>query len=220
MTKLLFLFLSLFPFQHTKAQSDSVNAVIPDYNVDSLRKIYGIHKTILKQYELQTLVALSYYPELVNEHIRFEYGTINSTAQTTVTLGSLFKKVNKQYIIIINNDIKKTGLLLSDAAFEAQVALIGHELSHVTDFKTRGFFDMVWWGISYLVVKQRTKIEIRADKSTIQHGLGWPLYYWTDFVLNHSKANKRYKRMKETKYMQPEDILKYMKEYEKENPEN
>jgi hypothetical protein len=215
--KIFFIFLLLVPSFYTKAQSDSANSFLPDYDVDSLRNIYGEHKHILKEYELQTLVALSYYPELLHEHIRFKYGTINSTAQTTVTLGSIFKKITKQYIIIINNYIKKTGLLLSDAPFEAQVALIGHELSHVIDFKRRGFFDMVWWGISYLIVKQRTKIEIRADKSAIRHQLGWPLYYWADFVLNHSKANKRYKRMKEKKYMQPDEILKYMKEYEKEN---
>ena len=217
MLKTFFIFLLLAPSFYTKAQADSANSSLPDYNVDSLRNIYRRHKHILKEYELQTLVALSYYPELLNEHIRFKYGTINSTAQTTVTLGSIFKKITKQYIIIINNDIKKTGLLLSDAPFEAQVALIGHELSHVIDFKRRGFFDMVWWGISYLIVKQRTKIEVRADKSAIRRQLGWQLYYWTDFVSNHSKANKRYKRMKEKKYMQPDEILKYMKEYEKEN---
>lgn len=173
--------------------------------------MYGIKKQLLKKYELQTLIALSYYPELLNEHIRFEYSEFNSTAQTTVTFGSIFKKINKQYVVFINDDIMKTGLLLSDAPFDAQVAVLGHELAHVTDFKTRGFFDMVWWGLSYLVVKQRTRIETRADESTIRHGLGWPLYSWADFVLNHSRANKRYKRIKETKYMQPDEILEYIK---------
>jgi hypothetical protein len=85
--KTFFILLLLVPFFYTKAQSDSANSFLPDYNVDSLRKIYGVHKHLLKEYELQTLVALSYYPELLNEHIRFKYGTINSTAQTTVTLG-------------------------------------------------------------------------------------------------------------------------------------
>ena len=158
----------------------------------------------------KALLALSYYPELLNEHIRFEYSDINSTAQTTVTFGSIFKKINKQYIIFINNNIMRTGILLSDAPFDAQVAVLGHELAHVADFDSRSFFDMVWWGLSYLVVKQRTRIEVRTDKSTILHGLGWPLYYWADFVLNNSKANKRYKRIKETKYMLPYEILEYM----------
>jgi hypothetical protein len=193
------------------AQPDSAGPLSQRYNIDSLRALYGIKKQLLKQYELQTLIALSYYPELLNEHIRFEYSALNSTAQTTVTFGSIFKKIDKQYLVFINDDIMKTGMLLSDAPFDAQVAVLGHELAHVTDFKTRGFFDMVWWGLSYLVVKQRTRIEIRTDKATIRHGLGWPLYYWADFVLNHSKANKRYKRIKQTKYMLPDEILEYIK---------
>ncbi|MEP6951460.1 MAG: hypothetical protein ABI863_19375 [Ginsengibacter sp.] len=207
----IFLIFFLVPISdNLSAQSDSASFFSLHYNIDSLRKMYGEKKHMLKKYELQTLIALSYYPELLNEHIRFEYTDINSTAQTTVTFGSIFKKINKQYIIFINDDIKRTGILLSDAPFDAQVAVLGHELAHVTDFKTRSFFDMVWWGISYLVVKQRTRIEMRTDQSTILHGLGWPLYNWADFVLNHSRANKRYKRVKETKYMQPYEILEYI----------
>jgi hypothetical protein len=195
------------------AQPDSANLLPLHYNTDSLKEIYGIRKQLLKEYELQILIALSYYPELLNEHIRFEYSDINSTARTTVAFGSIFKKINKQYIIFINDDETETGLLLSDAPFDAQVAVLGHELAHVADFKTRSFFDMVWWGLSYLVVKQRTKIELRTDKSTIRHGLGWPLYYWADFVLNHSSANERYKRIRETKYMQPDEIFEYINKH-------
>ncbi|MEO8764693.1 MAG: hypothetical protein ABI416_10420 [Ginsengibacter sp.] len=168
---------------------------------------------MLKHFELQTLIALSYYPELINEHIRFKYADINSSGQTTVTFGSIFKKINKQYIIFINNNILRTGFLLHDAPFDAQVAMLGHELAHVADFKGRGFFDMVWWGLNYLVVKQRTLIEIRTDASTIRHGLGWPLYSWSDFVLNHSNASKRYKKMRETKYMHPDEIIEYMNKH-------
>ena len=204
----------------SKAQLDTAHEVFPGYNLDSLKLIYGQNKHLLKEYELQTLIALSYYPELTDEHIWFTYGSINSTAQTTVTLGSIFKKINKQYIIIINNDIKKTGLLLSDAPFDAQVALIAHELSHVTDFYDRGLFDMVWWGISYLIVRHRMKIEIRADEITIHHGLGLQLYEWTDFVLNHSSANRRYLKMKKSKYLQPDEILFYKKKYEELNKNN
>ena len=162
---------------------------------------------------MQILLALFHYPELLNEHIRFKYSHLSGTAQTTVTFGSVFKKINKQYIILINDEIKKTGFLLLDAPLDAQVAVLGHELAHVTDFKTRSFLGMIWWGLNYLVIKQRTKIEIRTDKSTIRHGLGWPLYYWGDFVLNHSGANKRYKSIRETRYMQPNEILEYISKH-------
>ena len=216
MLKLFFIFFLAAISYNVSAQPDSANSLALHYNIDSLKKIYGIKKQLLKEYELQTLIALSYYPELLNEHIRFTYARINGTAQTTVTFGSIFKKINKQYIVCINDDIKKTGLLLTDASFDAQVAVLGHELAHAADFKTRSFFDMIWWGLNYLVVKQRAKIETRTDKSTIRHGLGWPLYFWSDFVLNHSKASERYKRIRETKYMKPDEILEYMKKHKLE----
>ncbi len=208
MQKFLFIFFFCIVSVNLFAQADSTRQA--NYDIDSLKNIYGNNKKLLKDFELQSLIALSYYPELLNEHIRFEYEQINSTARTTVTLISIFKKINKQYIIYINDDILKTGFLLKTVPFNAQVAVIAHELAHVADFKRRSFFDMVWWGISYLIVKQRTKIEMRTDQSTIKHGLGWPLYQWADFVLYHSTANKRYKKIKETKYMQPDKILKYM----------
>ncbi len=192
------------------AQVDSTDFYPLHYNIDSLRNILGNKKNLLKKYELQSLIALSYYPKLVNANITFKYSEINSTARTTVTFGSIFKKINKRYIILINDDVEKTGLILSDAPYDAQIAVIGHELAHVTDFKSRSFFGMLWWGFKYLFVKQQTAIEIKADKLTIRHGLGWPLYYWADFLLNHSKANKHYKRIKETRYMQPNEILEFM----------
>ncbi len=210
MHKFFFIFCLLTFSNNLPAQTSTADSLRYYYNIDSLNNIYGNKKELLQKYDVPALIALSYYPELINEQIRFKLAEINSTARTTLTLGSIFKKINKQYIILINEDIEKTGLILSDAPFDAQVAVIGHELSHVTDFKTMSFFNMAWWGLRYLVKKQQTNIEIRADKSTIRHGLGWPLYYWTDFVLNHSKANKHYKRIKETRYMQPNEILEYM----------
>jgi len=208
--KIFFIFFLCAVSYKLSAQADSSNLTATHYDIDSLTKIYGIKKHLLKEFELQTLIALSYYPELINEHIIFKYSDINSTGQTTVTFGSIFKKINKQYIIFINNNILRTGFLLADAPFDAQVAMLGHELAHVADFKSRGFFSMLWWGINYLVVKQRTVIEISTDASTIRHGLGWPLYSWADFVLNHSNATKRYKKMRETKYMLPDEIIEYI----------
>ncbi len=210
--KLFFIFIVGTSSANVFAQRASVNLVSNGYNIDSLKNIYGKQKQLLKEYEAVSLIALSYYPELINEHIKFKFLSINSTARTTVTFGSIFKKIDKQYIIYINNDIERTGMLLSQAPFDAQVALIGHELAHVLDFKGRGFFDMAWWGLGYLFIKQRTKIEKLADKTTIKHGLGWQLYQWADFVLHHSTANKHYLKMKESKYLLPAEILRFMKE--------
>ncbi len=192
------------------AQDDSGVNTQSKENIDSLKLIYGRHKHFLKDFEMQSLIALSYYPELWNETIFFKYAGINSTARTTMTLGSIFKRIDKKYIVYINEDSTKTGLLLNDAPYSAQVAVIGHELAHIVDFRSRGFFDLALWGLKYLFVKTSTRIERKTDRITIKHGLGWPLYYWSDYILNKSTANKRYKKIKEKKYLHPEEILQYM----------
>ena len=168
------------------------------FNTDSLTKIYGKHKQLLKEYELPSLIALSYFPELIHERIKFKFSGINGTACTTVSFISVFKKINKQYIIYINNNPQKTGILLQQAPFNAQVAVIAHELAHVRDFKNRSFLDMALWGTGYLFVKHRSKIEKRTDKMVIRHGLGYELYSWTDFILNHLTINKHYLKIKQT----------------------
>ena len=119
----------------------------------------------------------------------------------------------QKYIICINDDIERTGLLLNQFPFDAQVALIGHELAHILDFQKRSFLEMAWWGLNYLLVQNGAPIEKSADKTTIRHGLGKPLYHLIDFILHHSSANQEYLKMKESKYLSPADILKYMKTY-------
>lgn len=104
-------------------------------------------------------------------------------------------------------------MLPSDMPFDAQVALIAHELAHVLDFKNRGFLSMSLWGIRYLFVKQRSKIEKHADKTVIERGLGRELYHFTNFILNHSTANKHYLKMKQSRYLLPDEILSLTKKY-------
>lgn len=193
------------------AQQHAVAPLETPMNTDSLKLIYGKHKHFLKEYELASLFALSYYPELENDVIYFRYRRINSSAQTTMTLGSIFKKTDKKYIIYLNKDTARTGMILSDAPFEAQAAVLGHELSHVTDFKSHGFLELLIWGLRYLFVKQSTKIERLTDKSTIQHGLGWPLYQWAEYFINESNANKHYRKIRQRRYLHPDEILAYIK---------
>lgn len=182
-----------------------------DYNVDSLKRVYGNKKKILTEYELPSLLALSYYPELENDFITFKYGTIKSTAISTMTFLSVFKKKEKHYVIVFNDNKSTTGILLSQVPLNAQVALIAHELAHVVDFKTRNFLGMASWGISYLSAKQRTKIEKSADEMVIKRGLGMELYDWIDYVLNHSTADKQYLEMKRKIYLSPVRVLAEIK---------
>ena len=199
--------LSTLLFTFLLCSVSAQTAVEHEVKADSLDAIYGKNKTILAKYRLASLVALSYYPSLADERIRFELKGINSTARTTMTLFSIFRKINKQYIIYINDDRKKTGILLDDAPFEAQVGLLAHELAHVLDYNTRSFFEMTWWGIKYALIKQQEAMEKGADRITISHGAGWPLYAWATFVLENPSTKPSYLRMKKQRYLSPAAIL-------------
>lgn len=183
-----------------------------DYNLDSLKNLYGKNKTFIKDLELQSLIALSYYPELKNARITFKAAHKESIAKTTVTFFSLFSSSDKHFIIYINALKTSTGVLLSDASFNAQIGAIAHELAHVADFKSKGLLEMIWWGLTYLEKNHRIKKERQTDMATIQHGLGWQLYDFTYFVLSDSSVNNRYRKFKEKNYFHPEEISQLLKE--------
>lgn len=180
-------------------------------NKDSLKNIYGNDKEFIHEYELQSLVALSFYPELIDTKITFKLADKESVAKTTITFFSIFNRSDKRFIIYINNNKSRTGFLLQDAPFKAQVGAIGHELAHVADFNKKNLTGMLGWSIKYLFKKGKIGIERRTDISTIQHGLGMELYYYVDFVLNHSTANSQYKKFKRLNYLTPAEILELTK---------
>ena len=199
-------------FLGTQAFSQGVNTALPaGMNKDSLKNIYGNNKHFISGYELQSLIALSYYPELKETEITFRLVNIESIAKTTITFFSIFNSAEKHFIIYINSNKNRTGMLLIDAPFTAQVGAIGHELAHVANFRKKSLAGMVWWGINYLSKKHMIKIERETDISTIAHGLGIELYSFVDFVLNSSSANEDYKKFKRLHYLSPAEIIEMVK---------
>src|ERR1700748_3841987 len=65
---------------------------------DSLQllKEFGQHKKFIPQFTLQALIALSYYPELKNTHIRFIYKPTHSPLTTRPTFPSVLYKKSKR----------------------------------------------------------------------------------------------------------------------------
>ncbi|HUS03414.1 MAG TPA: hypothetical protein VMY77_16860 [Chitinophagaceae bacterium] len=211
---LFFLLLFNTPSYSQGIQKTLLSAV----NKDSLRNIYGINKEFITEYELQSLVALSFYPELINTRITFKLADKESVAKTTISFSSVFNSGDKHFFIYINNNKSSTGLLLNDASFQAQVGAIGHELAHAADFDKKNLVGMVSWGIKYLFKRARMNIERKTDISTIQHGLGMELYYFVDFVLNHSTANSQYKKFKRLNYLTPAEIVELTKSSDQHFP--
>jgi hypothetical protein len=199
-------------FTGTQVFSQGIQkSLLSAVNKDSLKNIYGTNKEFIPDYELQSLVALSFYPELIDTRITFKLADKESVAKTTVTFFSVFNSADKHFIIYINDNKNRTGFLLQEASFSAQVGAIGHELAHVADFNLKKFPAMVWWAVKYAFKRSRITIERKIDISTIDHGLGMELYYFVDFALNHSTANSQYKKFKRLNYLSPAEILEHTK---------
>ena len=180
--------------------------------LDSLHQVVKDYVTFVNLYNAQIISALQYFPSLQHVHIRFKYARIPTTMQCLPTVWSvIFKPSQRSYTIKINNNKKFSGVLLQDVPFNAQIGVIGHELSHVLDFESRRKSGLLFRSIEYLSGKGKRKFEQSIDSLTIVQGLGWQLYDWEDFVLNQSKASMKYKEFKRRTYLSPEKIKALMR---------
>ena len=180
-------------------------------NLDSLKKLYGENKSFISFYEKQSLIALSYYPELQTVHIEFIFADIGTTMACRPTFKSMIYG-KRHYQIFINNNPIFEGILLEDVPFNAQIGVIGHELGHVFDYETRSRTEVLQRGINYLTRNAKRTYERSIDKLTIQKGLGWQLYDWADFSMYKSmKATDDYKKFKRNIYMSPNEIEEEIK---------
>ena len=173
---------------------------------DSLKLNFGQHKKFIKEYELQSLIALSYYPELKNVPITFCLHNIRTTAEVRPEYFSAIKNSNRKYVIYISKNTHTEGVLLKDVPFNAQIGVIGHELAHIHDYEGRTVKSLFGLALNYLIIKNHAKYERSIDELTIKRGLGWQELEFADFMENKSKATDRYKRFKRINYLSSSEI--------------
>jgi hypothetical protein len=108
--------------------------------------------------------------------------------------------------VYINNRPDFNGIYLSSLNYDQQVGIIGHELAHILDYSHKSAFRIIGNGIGYLFPSYRRKFEGATDIRTIKHGLGWQLFDFVNFLMNHSHASASYLRMKKRIYMNEGEI--------------
>ena len=177
--------------------------------IDSLEFRYGQNKNIPQKYKLAILIALSYYPELLETPIDFKETTIKTTLNARPTISSLcFKnKSNRSYVVRINTSQKKGMITIDEVPFNASIGIFAHEFSHFIDYQNRtfkGVLERLW---SYTSKKKKALYEKEIDSMTIARGLKWQLYDWSYYAIFQSNASETYKLFKQTTYLTPEEIL-------------
>ncbi len=190
----------------------------PDFLDTHFDSSFLINKTIDSTFSTQIKAALLFYPELKNAKITFRYKKSLSPLSARSSVWAIFQKPkNRRYIITISSKTsdRLTPILLKNLSFNAQVGVLGHEMSHVADFHSRksGFFIRLLF--MQLSKKAMDKFENDTDRRCIEHSLGYQLLAWSEEVrrnLHIEKWRGANTDAHETRerYMSPDSILKVL----------
>ncbi|HEX5651663.1 MAG TPA: hypothetical protein VFX58_01230 [Chitinophagaceae bacterium] len=174
----------------------------------------GKYKEIPASFEKPILIALSFFPQLSDIAIEFR------VKPTRVPLASrpawsniLFSHSQRKYIITISSASTEflSPILMQQLDFNSQVGVIGHELSHIIDFSTRGTAGLIRIGLGNLSSKFMDRFEFRTDSICIAQGLGYQLLSWSMYVRKAFGANlDQEPMMRNERYMHPATIRKRM----------
>ena len=182
-----------------------------------LNLVFGKNKSFDSIYQKQILIALSYFPELKNISIEFKLKIANTPLSSRPTFFGFFQSAKKRkYIIFISEqtNTKLEPILFKNLSFNAQIGVLGHELSHISDYTNKGFSEIsnILW-IEIFSKKEVDKFENRTDHICINHGLGYQLFEWSSSVINNLKieywrgADNLKGIIKRGRYLNPETII-------------
>jgi hypothetical protein len=173
--------------------------------LEKLRSKYGHKKNLPRGYELQALLALSHYPELMNISIDFVFKETDLTLSAKPKPASIFLPAKlRKYEITISKKAKgtKVPVMLKSLDFNIQVGVIGHELGHIADYIQKNSFTVIKDSIMYGIDSFKSKMEQRTDRIAIKHGLGYQ-------ILGYAKLVKEL----QVKYPQEKYYQDYFKYY-------
>ena len=180
-----------------------------EQSIDSLISELGYRKELPEGFELQTLLALWHYPELKNTHIKFIVKKAFIPLASRPSMISLLRKRDHRiYSVIISDKSlpQMESVLLKNLPFNAQVAIIGHELAHAAEYETLNSYQLSAVGLMYFCGSYRAVMEKGTDTRTIEHGLGWQLLEYAEHVRKVSSSNERQIDFMDKFYMNPDEI--------------
>ena len=209
----------ILPFT-VRGQTDSTYYIKENslVQLDELRAQYGNHKTMPAVYELSILIALSHYPELINTSIDFIESPIHSTMAARPRSQGILEGRERSYIVYINNCKENTGFLPSELSFNQLTGVMGHELAHICYYTGRTALHLFLDGMGYYLKDYRQSFEAGTDMITIDHGLGWQLVDFSEYILNNKNLSLAYEKKKRTIYLGSQDLQLALKKKEASLP--
>jgi len=180
--------------------------------IPEFQQVYGKNKVIPFQLKDVVLTTLSFYPELANTHIIFEYKPINVTMNARPCMDNILKtRQNRVYRVILNNNQgEHKGLPIEKLSFNIMVGWIGHEFAHLVQYEKMSNLQIITFFFSYLLSDEYFRdTERYTDYLAIKHGLAYPLYAGVEYLLNSSDVSEEYKKKIKDNYLSLAEIHYY-----------
>lgn len=208
------------PLDRTQLQKGQLTLLpLKDSSVYSKLLItFGKNKKLPSGFELQALIALSYYPQLKEIPIHFliqESIIPLSSRPNPYSLFTPWKK--KEYLVVISSksyDFLEP-ILFKNLPFDEQIGVLGHELAHTVYYLDKSALQLAGMGVNYLFFRFRKNFERETDKRAISYGLGYQLHSYATYVrkvLNRKDLPQNLDSVEES-YLIPAEIKEEMKKY-------
>jgi hypothetical protein len=145
------------------------------------------------------------FPELKNTRIRLQFKQIKTTMQAQPVYAPWFI-FRKEYKVIINNNPNFIGVKFSSLTPAMKEAIVAHELCHIKMYEEKRFIEFLQHGLAFLNNKSRRYLERLTDYYTIKKGFGRQLAEWAQYAMFDGPATPKYKKFKQTYYLNPTEI--------------
>ncbi len=194
---LLILFVLAALFAKSSKQAPCVDSLITIANYSEI-KLALIAAQFPKakypqQFKAQVLIALQHFPELATCNIEFVLKETITPLSARPSICSVFRSSKKRsYLITISSktDTFLAPILLQNLSFNAQIGVLGHEISHVVYYQNKNTFQLLRMAIGQLSRSYTDRFESATDKRCIDHQLGYQLLNWSREVRQKLKLEQ------------------------------
>ena len=162
-------------------------------------------KNVPPKFQKQFSYICAHFQEIKDTNISLRFRPISMTMQARPNIWTVLGG-EREYFVFVNTERNKNGLLLEDIPFNAQIGIIAHELCHIIDYHYKTNWEIIKTGLWYLKKRNQEHYEKAVDYLVIKKGFGHQLRDWSHFVLNHDSLTDKYKKTKETYYLDPDEI--------------
>jgi len=194
--------------------------IIKEFKKDSILSILAKckepqNKVIPSQFDTIVKLALLYFPELDKTKIIIREKKQASPLTARPNIFAFFRNADKRkYIITISNKSSSrfSPILLSNLSFNSQIGVVGHELSHISEYNKKHGLYFIKLLFMQLNKNKIDQLEYDTDLRCIERGLGYQLLSWSTEVrlklsLTKWKGIKLLNNKGRERYMNPESIL-------------